>query len=64
GYRHPEDLRLNYPRFYWKTVYPYIKDAIAHLKLTQEGKQILSNLYGHVFEIEHESHLAPLSSQA
>jgi hypothetical protein len=56
GYRHPEDLRRNYPKFYWKTVYPYIKDAIAYLKLTQEGKQILSNLYGHVFEIEHESH--------
>jgi hypothetical protein len=59
GYRHPEDLRLNYPRFYWKAVYPYIKDAIAYLKLTQEGQQILSNLYGHVFEIEHESHPEP-----
>jgi hypothetical protein len=59
GYRHPEDLRRNYPKFYWKTVYPYIKDAIAYLKLTQEGKQILSNLYGHVFEIEHESHPEP-----
>lgn len=59
GYRHPEDLRLNYPRFYWESVFPYIKDAIAHLKLTQEGKQILSNLYGHVFEVEHESRLAP-----
>lgn len=58
GYRHPEDLRLNYPGFYWQTVFPYIKDAIAYLKLTQEGKQILSNLYAHVFEVEHESHLA------
>ncbi|MDA0673637.1 MAG: metal-dependent phosphohydrolase [Cyanobacteria bacterium] len=59
GYRHPEDLRRNYPKFYWKTVYPYIKDAIAYLKLTQEGKQILSSLYGHVFEVEHESHPEP-----
>jgi hypothetical protein len=59
GYRHPEDLRRNYPRFYWKTVYPFIKDAIGHLKLTQEGKQILSSLYGHVFEVEHESHPEP-----
>jgi hypothetical protein len=59
GYKHPEDLRRNYPKFYWKTVYPYIKDAIAYLKLTQEGKQILSSLYGHVFEIEHESHPEP-----
>ncbi len=59
GYRHPEDLRRNYPKFYWKTVYPYITDAIAYLKLTQEGQQILSSLYGHVFEIEHELHPEP-----
>lgn len=54
GYRHPEDLRLNYPKFYWKGVYPYIQDAMEYLKLTQEGKQILANLYAHVFEVEHE----------
>lgn len=57
GYRHPEDLRLNYPKFYWKTVYPYIGPAIEYLKLTQEGKQILANLYAHVFEVEHETQL-------
>lgn len=54
GYRNPDDLRLNYPKFYWKGVYPYIRDAIDYLKLTQEGKQILANLYAHVFEVEHE----------
>ncbi|HEY9674658.1 MAG TPA: Npun_R2479 family HD domain-containing metalloprotein [Waterburya sp.] len=55
GYYHPEDLRLNYPSFYWSAVYPYIQDAIEYLKLTQEGKQILANLYAHVFEVEHET---------
>ncbi|MEM1310881.1 MAG: Npun_R2479 family HD domain-containing metalloprotein [Cyanobacteria bacterium P01_C01_bin.70] len=60
GYSHPEDLRRNYPRFYWQSVHPYIKDAIAYLKLTQEGQQILSSLYGHVFEVEHESYPGPL----
>jgi hypothetical protein len=59
GYRHPEDLRLNYPKFYWNSVYPYIGDAIEHLKLTQQGKQILANLYAHVFEVEHEPKLEP-----
>jgi hypothetical protein len=59
GYRHPEDLRLNYPSFYWNAVYPYIGDAIEHLSLTQEGKQILANLYAHVFEVEHETHCKP-----
>ncbi|WP_071515903.1 Npun_R2479 family HD domain-containing metalloprotein [Geitlerinema sp. PCC 9228] len=57
GYGHPEDLRRNYPKFYWKSVYPYIKDALEFLKLTQEGKQIVANLYAHVFEVEHEKHL-------
>src|SRR4028119_596655 len=59
GYRHPEDLRLNYPKFYWNSVHPYIGDAIEHLKLTQQGKQILANLYAHVFEVEHEPKLEP-----
>lgn len=60
GYRHPEDLRLNYPKFYWKTVYPHIEDAVRYLQLTQEGKQVLANLYSHVFEIEHELNLKSL----
>lgn len=60
GYRHPEDLRRNYPQFYWKTVRPYIEPATDYLKLTQEGKQILANLYAHVFEIEHREMAAHL----
>ncbi|HEY9902153.1 MAG TPA: Npun_R2479 family HD domain-containing metalloprotein [Candidatus Sericytochromatia bacterium] len=59
GYRHPEDLRLNYPKFYWNSVYPYIGNALEYLKLTQEGKQIVANLYSHVFEVEHEPQLTP-----
>ncbi|NJN88265.1 MAG: metal-dependent phosphohydrolase [Leptolyngbyaceae cyanobacterium SL_7_1] len=57
GYSHPDDLRINYPKFYWKSVFPYIGKAIDYLRLTQEGKQILSNLYSHVFEVEHEQNL-------
>ncbi|MEM6424623.1 MAG: Npun_R2479 family HD domain-containing metalloprotein [Cyanobacteria bacterium P01_H01_bin.119] len=60
GYATSEDLRRNYPRFYWKTVYPYIEDSISYLQLTQEGKQILANLYAHVFEVEHEAYRQPL----
>ncbi|MGQ4647417.1 Npun_R2479 family HD domain-containing metalloprotein [Lyngbya aestuarii] len=60
GYCHPDELRLNYPKFYWKVVYPYIHQALGYLRLTQEGKQILANLYAHVFEVEHESHLQPV----
>jgi hypothetical protein len=51
------DLGLLYPKFYWKSVSPYITDAMAYLRLTQEGKQILANLYANVFEVEHQEDL-------
>ncbi|NET35118.1 MAG: metal-dependent phosphohydrolase [Cyanothece sp. SIO1E1] len=53
-YEHPGDLRRNYPKFYWNVVYPYIKDGLRYLKLTQQGKQIIANLYSNVFEVEHD----------
>jgi hypothetical protein len=54
GYSNPTDLRRSYPTFYWEMAYPYIKDAIAYLSLTQEGQQIVANLYSNVFVVEHE----------
>ena len=54
GYKHPGDLRRNYSKFYWQGVYPYIKDTLRYLQLTQEGKQIIANLYSNVFVVEHE----------
>jgi hypothetical protein len=55
GYHNPADLRNNYPKFYWNGVYPYIKDGLRYLSLTQQGKQIIANLYSNVFVVEHES---------
>ncbi len=55
NYHTPLDLRRSYPRFYWDVVYPYIKDAIAYLSLTQEGQQVVANLYSNVFVVEHET---------
>ncbi|MGA9383356.1 MAG: Npun_R2479 family HD domain-containing metalloprotein [Phormidium sp.] len=54
NYRHPGDLRRNYSKFYWNGVYPYIKSALRYLQLTQQGKQIMANLYSNVFVVEHE----------
>lgn len=54
GYRHPGDLRQNYAKFFWNVVYIYIKDALRYLELTQQGKQIIANLYSNVFVVEHE----------
>lgn len=53
GYKNPGDLRDNYPKFYWHGVYPYISHALKYLELTQEGKQIIANLYANVFRVEH-----------
>jgi hypothetical protein len=54
GYKHPGDLRKNYPKFYWNGVFPYIQHALQHLSRTQQGQQITANLYANVFVIEHE----------
>jgi hypothetical protein len=53
GYNTPGDVRAGYPSFFWKTVTPYIQDALRHLRITQEGKQWIANLYAHVFAVEH-----------
>lgn len=53
GYKNPNDLRKNYPKFYWGVVYPYIEPALEFLDVTLEGKQILANLHSNVFRMEH-----------
>lgn len=54
NYKHPGDLRHNYPKFYWNVVHPYLQDGLRYLSLTQEGKQIIANLYSNVFVVENE----------
>ena len=54
GYQNPGDLRKNYAKFYWNSVYPYITDGLHYLSLTQQGKQVIANLYSNIFVIEHE----------
>jgi len=53
-YNSPADLRANYPQFFWQVVRPYIEDALRYLRVTQEGKQWIANLYANVFSIEHK----------
>jgi hypothetical protein len=54
GYHSPSDLRAGYPSFYWGIVSRYIQEALHHLRVTQEGKQWIANLYSHVFASEHK----------
>jgi len=53
GFKNPGDLRQNYPRFYWNGVHPYITEALHYLDVTQEGKQVIANLFSNVFRLEH-----------
>ena len=55
GYRNPGDLRTSYPSFFFNVVSPYIQTGLRHLDLTQDGKQIIANLYANVFRVEHSS---------
>jgi hypothetical protein len=57
GYQTPDDLRAAYPAFFWNAVRPFIGDALRYLRVTQEGKQWIANLYAHVFSEEHRGAL-------
>jgi hypothetical protein len=53
GYASSADLRAAYPKFFWSMVTPYIGGALSNLRMTQEGKLWIANLYSHVFAEEH-----------
>jgi len=54
GYKAPNDLRKGYASFYWKSVNPFIQDALQYLRLTEDGKQWIANMHSHVFDAEHD----------
>jgi len=53
GYNSAAGLRTVYPKFFWSVVTPYIGGALNNLRMTQEGKLWVANLYSHVFAEEH-----------
>jgi len=53
GYTSAADLRAAYPAFFWQVVRPYIDSALSYLRVTQEGKLWIANLYANVFSTEH-----------
>ncbi|TVR08688.1 MAG: metal-dependent phosphohydrolase [Phormidium sp. GEM2.Bin31] len=62
GYRHVGDLRQSHSKEYWFLIYPAIKPALEYLKLTQEGKQIVANVYANVFVVEHDNTRTTIST--
>ncbi|KPQ40414.1 MAG: Protein of unknown function (DUF1021) [Phormidium sp. OSCR] len=63
GYRHAGDLRQSHSQQYWSLIYPAIEPALEYLGLTQEGKQIVANVYANVFVVEHDNTRTTMSTQ-
>jgi len=55
GYKTPMDLMEQFPKFFWQQVQPLIGPALRHLEQTMEGKQWVSQLYNHVFQVSHRA---------
>ncbi|HIL70670.1 MAG TPA: metal-dependent phosphohydrolase [Verrucomicrobia bacterium] len=55
GYQNAADLRSGYPSFFWNVIHPLIPEALRFLRVTQEGKQWVANLYANVFAEEHKA---------
>ncbi|MCP4700685.1 MAG: metal-dependent phosphohydrolase [Gammaproteobacteria bacterium] len=53
NYSSPADLERDYPAFYCNNVSKYIQHGLQYLRVTQEGKQWIANLYSQVFASEH-----------
>lgn len=57
GFESADDLRDDYPAFYWNVVTSYIQDGLRYLNMTQEGKEWIAHLYANVFAVEHQEKL-------
>lgn len=55
GYQSPDDVRENYPNFFWKYVSPHVGPALEYLRVTREGRQWEAGLYSHIFSEEHSA---------
>ncbi len=64
GYSHAGDLRAGFPGFFWRVVYPYIEPSLPYLSATQAGQQVIANLYGNVFTVEHELNSRAVQQQS
>ena len=52
GYHCPDDIVLGYPQFFRTVVYPYLAGGLRYLQATDEGQDILKQLYDNVLMAE------------
>src|SRR5829696_8961475 len=53
GYECPADLVDKYPDFYWRSVSPFLREAMLYLNVTASGRQWIANLQSHIFCAQH-----------
>lgn len=54
GYKTPLEFRNNYDKLFWTVLHPIVADGIALLKMTDQGREWLANMYAHVLMVEHD----------
>jgi hypothetical protein len=53
GHKTPDDLRKEYPSFYWNFVSAHVQPSIEYLKVTRMGRKWLASLRSTIFAAEH-----------
>ena len=53
GHKTHDDLRENYPAFYWNFVSAHVQTSIEYLKVTRMGRKWLASLRATIFEAQH-----------
>ncbi|MGC1773375.1 MAG: metal-dependent phosphohydrolase, partial [Pseudolabrys sp.] len=43
-----------YPKFFWRSISPFIQGAIRYLNVTSRGRQWIANLYSNVLSAERD----------
>jgi len=52
GYNTVRDMKIGYPNFFLKAVSPLLSEAVDCLERTENGHQIITNLYGNIKRAE------------
>jgi hypothetical protein len=53
GHKTPDDLREQYPSFYWNFVSVHVQNSIDYLKVTRMGRKWLASLRATIFAAQH-----------
>lgn len=56
GFQNPAQMRSYFPRFYERSVQPWVGEAQEHLRVTAQGRNWIASLHDHVYEVARVDH--------